>query len=277
MLKLLQTPSHENLAHVLLFPVVRKQRVSDGVQEVGPVRINSTLQMLEDALMLVQKARHDAGHGQERTYLSTKMFENALDFLQRSFEENFMENAQLKARICDLVERPAELSRKTKQKTRSDRRSAFRSWKSQLMGNVHFLHAVMRNGIFQLRDQQDLATALLQEQSSVDEHHADDVAGAVESVPNRDTLRAEAVHARQQIKKARKLVDASNSGAVLTRSEKILCIQLKTGELEEDRNQKDRAYGYGNSMKSLSIELAAVLRAFCCNQLKKYFIFTPPR
>ena len=66
MLKLLQTPSHENLAHVLLFPVVRKQRVSDGVQEVGPVRINSTLQMLEDALMLVQKARHDAGHGQEQ-------------------------------------------------------------------------------------------------------------------------------------------------------------------------------------------------------------------
>ena len=47
----------------------------------------------------------------------------------------------------------------------------------QLMGNVHFLHAVMRNGIFQLRDQQDLASALLHAQSSVDEHHADYVAG----------------------------------------------------------------------------------------------------
>ena len=142
------------------------------------------------------------------------------------------------------------------------------------MGNVHFLHAVMRNGIFQLRDQQGLATALLQEQSSVDEHHADDVAGAVESVSNRETLRAEAVHARQQIKKARKLVDASNSGAVLTRSEDILCIQLKTGELEEDRKQKDEAYIYRNSMTSLSIELAAVLRAFCCSHLEKYFLFT---
>ena len=146
------------------------------------------------------------------------------------------------------------------------------------MGNVHFLHAVMRHGIFQLRDQHELASALLQAKNhSVDEQHADDVTGAIESVLNRDTHRAEAVHARQQIKKARKLVDASNSGAVLTRSEKILCSQLETGKLEEDRKEKDRAYGHGKSMPSLSIEQAAVLRAFSCNQLEKYFAFTPPR
>ncbi len=182
-----------------------------------------------------------------------------------------MENEQLKARICNLDENPEELNRQTKKQIRKQRRDAFKAWKWQLMGNVHFLHAVMRNGIFQLRDQQDLATALLQAQSSVDEHHADDVAGTVKLVPNRDTLRAEAVHARQQVKKARKLVDASNSGAALTRSGKILCIQLETGELEEDRNQKDRAYGYGKSVTSLSIEQAAVLRAFSFNQLEKYF------
>ena len=116
-----------------------------------------------------------------------------------SIKRNFMVNKKLKARICDLVERPAELSRKTKQKTRMDRRSAFKAWKMQLLGNVRFLHAIMRNGIFQLRDQQDLATAVLQEQSSVDEHHA-------ENVTHRDTLRAEAVHARQQLKKARRLI-----------------------------------------------------------------------
>ena len=288
MLKLLQTPSHENRAHVLLFPVVRKQRVSDGVQEFGPVRINSTLQMLDDALILVQKARHDAGHlktppegsSRRRTPPGTEdMFANTSAFLQSSFEQNFMKNPELKARICDLVERPAELSRNTKVKIRSDRRSAFKSWKSQLMGNIHFLHAVMRQDIFQLRNQQDLATALLHEQSSVDEHHADDVARAVESVSNRETLRAEAVHARQQIKEARKLVHASNSGAVLTRSETNLCIQLKTGELEEDRKQKDKAYIYRNPMTSLSIEMATVLRANQRNieNLEKYFLFTRPR
>ena len=90
-------------------------------------------------------------------------------------------------------------------------------------------------------------------------------------MPNRDTLRAEAVHARQQVKKARKLLDASNSGAVLTRFEQALCMQLQSGELERIRNQKDRAYGYGNSVTSLSIEQAAVLRAFSFNQLEKYF------
>ena len=92
------------------------------------------------------------------------------------------------------------------------------------MGNVHFLHAVMRHGIFQLRDQRELASALLQARNSVDEHHADDVEESLRLVPNSDTLRAEAVHARQQVKKAKKLLAASNSGATLTPSEEALCI-----------------------------------------------------
>ena len=140
------------------------------------------------------------------------------------------------------------------------------------MGNVHFLHAVMRNGIFQLRDQQELARALLQaKESSVDEHHADDVEEPLRLVPNKDTLRAEAVHARQQVKKARKLLAASNSGAKLTASQQALCIELESGELERVRNQKDRAYGHGQSVTRLSIEQAAVLRAFSFNQLEEYF------
>ena len=73
-----------------------------------------------------------------------------------------MKCAKLKARICDLVERTEELGRKTKKIIRKERRNAFKAWKYTLMGNVHFLHAVMRNGIFQLRDQQELASALLQ-------------------------------------------------------------------------------------------------------------------
>ena len=141
------------------------------------------------------------------------------------------------------------------------------------MGNVHFLHAVMRNGIFQIRDQQDLVSAILQTYSSVDEHHADSCGNQNDRAysSHRDTLRAEAVHARQQVKKARKLVDASNSGAALTLSEKKLCVQFETGELEEVRKQKDRAYGYGESVTSFSVEQAAVLRAFSFNQLEAYF------
>ena len=270
-LNLLQAPSHEHLAHVLLFPVVRRQRVCDGVQEVGPVNFSSTLKMLEDAMMLVQRARREAGHDREGTTLSTTEFENALDFLKRIFEESFMENAELKASICDMTERAAELSRPTKKRIRDDRRSAFKAWKRQLMGNVHFLHAVMRHGIFQIRDQQDLATALLQAQSSVDEHHADDVAGAAKLMANKDTLREEAVKARQQVKRARKLRDASNSGTELTQNQKVLCIQLESGELERIRNQKDRAYGHGQSVTNLSLEQAAVMRAFSFKQLEKYF------
>ena len=56
---------------------------------MGPVDFSSTLQVLEDALTLVQQARREAGHDQEGTYLSTKEFKKALDFLQRIFEGNF--------------------------------------------------------------------------------------------------------------------------------------------------------------------------------------------
>jgi hypothetical protein len=270
-LKLLQDCSHECFAHVLLFPVVRKHKISEGVQEVGPVNFTSTLQLLEDALKLVHRARREAGHDQEMTTLNTNEFQKALDFLRQIFEDRFMCDAKLKAAICDLEERPDELSRNTKKKIRGERRSACKSWKWTLMGNVHFLHAVMRNGIFQLRDQQDLATALLQAQSSVDEHHADDVAGARALMAHKDTLREEAVKARQQVKRARKLLDASNSGAELTQCQQVLCIQLESGELERIRNQKDRAYGHGQSVTNLSLEQAAVMRAFSFKQLEKYF------
>ena len=128
---------------------------------------------LEDALTLVQRARREAGHDQESTRLDTEEFQKALDFLQKIFEDDFMQNAQLKARIRNLQEKPEEFCRNTKRKIRVDRRNAFRAWTRQLMGNVHFLHAVMRNGTFQIRDQQDLASAFLHAYSSVDEHHAD--------------------------------------------------------------------------------------------------------
>ena len=105
LLKLLQTPSHENLAHVLLFPVVRKQQVSDGVQEVGPVTSAPPCRCLKMRSCWFRRLVSEAGHRQELTCLSEDMFTKALDFSPEFFEENFMENAKLKARICDLVER----------------------------------------------------------------------------------------------------------------------------------------------------------------------------
>ena len=90
-------------------------------------------------------------------------------------------------------------------------------------------------------------------------------------VPNSDTLRAEAVHARQQVKKAKKLLAASNSGATLTPSEEALCIEFESGALEENRKEKDRAYGHGQSVTRVSIEQAGVLKAFSFNVLDEYF------
>jgi hypothetical protein len=235
------------------------------------VNFTSTLQLLEDALKLVHRARREAGHDQEMTTLNTNEFQKALDFLREIFEDRFMWDAKLKAAICDLNEKPDELSRARKNRIRSDRRSAFKAWKWTLMGNVHFFHAVMRNGIFQLCDQQDLATALLQAENSVDEHHAGEVAEAIKLVPNKEAVRAEAVRARQQVQKAKQLLKRQNSGAYLTQSQIALCIRLDSGELERIRNQKNQAYSHGKSVTNLSIEQEAVMRAFSFNQLETYF------
>ena len=140
------------------------------------------------------------------------------------------------------------------------------------MGNTHFLHAVMRRGIFQLHDQRELARALLEaKESSVDEHHADDVEESCKLLVKKDNLRADAVYARQQLKKAQKLLAAMKDGTKLTQAEDLLCSQLETGHLQRIRQEKDDAYGHGQSVTRLSIEDAAVLRAFSNKQLDDYW------
>ena len=288
LLKLLQTPAQSSLAQVLLFPVVRKQRKKDEFHESGPVDMSSTLKLLDDALTLVQDARHHAGHETDDTPLSTTEFKKALDYLQAIFEAKMMTNKKLQAYIRILDQNLSRttpkypdapwstsmviFNRETKQKIGSARRSAFKAWKWTLMGNTHFLHAVMRRGIFQLQDQQELVRALLEaKESSVDEHHADDVAASYRVLVQRDKLRADAVYARQQVKKAQKLLAAMKDGTKLTQAEDLLCAQFETGKLQRIRQEADEAYGHGQSVTRLSIEDAAVLRAFSDKLLDDYW------
>ena len=137
LLKLIAEASHdqehggEQLASLLLYPVLRhKQTRADGTKVAGPVDMKATVRLLEDALMLAQKARRHVDVDTATKTLSTPQFEKAHKWLQREcFEKHFMHNETLKERIRELDECPDQLSKKQKTSVRGSRRSAFKAFK----------------------------------------------------------------------------------------------------------------------------------------------------
>ncbi len=137
----------------------RQRPVSVGPHHTG----DTTVHLLEDALMLAEKARgHVDVHIANRT-LTDLQFEKANKWLQiECFEKYFMHSQALKERIRQFDRCPHQLSRSQKQAVRGSRRDAFKAWTKGLMGNTQLFHAVMRNGMFEVEDLQAFMVAFLQ-------------------------------------------------------------------------------------------------------------------
>ncbi len=277
-LSMLETPSHETLATVIMFPVVHKHKTLDGAEETGPVDYKAGLRLMEDALKLIHRARREAGHDEENTKLSDAEFLRALSFLQTVFESDCMANEDLKARIRHMEAAPLSLSRADKVLIRRQRRGAFKSWKWALMGNTHFLHALLRWGLFELKDQHILAAALLQEEEdSVDAHRA--VSGSQQhavggsAAPSMNDLRQQSVVARQKLKKAKTLIRSWQKGWKLNAAERQLCMHFESGALAKAVKLTTEAYGHDHAAgtSAASVEHAAVIRAFCTNKLNGFW------
>ncbi len=273
LLKLIAEASHdqehggEQLASLLLYPVLRhKQTRADGTKVAGPVDMKATVRLLEDALMLAQKARRHVDVDTATKTLSTPQFEKAHKWLQREcFEKHFMHNETLKERIRQLDECPDQLSKKQKTSVRGSRPSAFKAFKKGLMGNTQLFHAVMRHGMFDFVDLQEFMVAFLQIRTEAETHHAADE--EVVAKVDRECLRAEALQARRTLKMARKLAKSSEP---LSTAQRALVLQLEAGELEKVTLQKNQAYGHGCGATSTSLEEVALFRV-SCNQLDNYF------
>ena len=97
---------------------------------------------------LVRRARAHVGCLDDSTTLVSDEFKVALEYLQQEFENNFMHNSDLAQRIRDFKEHPERLSRTEKDKVRSHRHGAFKSWQRRLLGDNDLLHHTLRHGIF---------------------------------------------------------------------------------------------------------------------------------
>ena len=108
---------------------------------------------------------------------------------------------------------------------RKDTRGAFKVWKRSLLGNHAFLMAVVRNGLFDTQSQQELMTAVLQEQSnSGDDHPAEH---------DREERRRKALEARKKLKDARKLADRGLPESELSCPQNELLLEFDSGLLEK--------------------------------------------
>ena len=119
------------------------------------------------AEILIKQARRKVGHRENNTTLSNQEFSRALLYLRKVFESEFMNSQRLKDQIRDLNDTSRKHSKEMRRRVALDKRSNFKAWQFNLMGNVHLLQAIMRHGILNERDQKTLIDALHQVQSSV--------------------------------------------------------------------------------------------------------------
>ena len=89
---------------------------------------------------------------------------------------------------------------------------------------------------------------------------------------DRDILRAQAVKARQNLKYAEKLLKrAQEEKMPLSRTEHRLVMKLESGELHWNRADAEKAYGHGQTVKKITVEESAVIRAYSTDVLARYW------
>ena len=273
-LNILEEPDCDmvGLAGVLFHPVISKMRLCDhGVVQTGPINIRESVDMLSDALDLIRRARAAAGHPGVSKTLDEHEFDTALAFMKATFEQHFMENANLREKVRRYDEDPSQFSRQEKNTIRNLRRGAFKSWAQMLLGGFHFFKAVMRHGFFELSDQRGLAAAILREKELAGEKEVAAVGRGAE------VLRREAWQARKELKDAEKLERKIAQGAqgeatILRPQDERLIQQLRSGALHDKSKQANKAYGHGRgSVEHMTCESAAVIRAFTTEPLRAYF------
>jgi len=227
----------------------------------GVIDVTATLQALDNSFNLLKRARAQAGVARDNKTLDNKEFKAAHDWLCQTFQDRFMENQDLLDRVHDV------LTGRAKKKFRHDKRDAFKAWKCSLVGNTAFLMAVLRNGLFDPQSQQQLMTAVLQEQ-------AENTAENPPAGYDKKELRVKALQARKIVRDARKLAEQRLPVQDMSNGQMALLHELNMGVLDARRLKNDTAYGHGEGIKIRTKEEAAVLR-MTCNELDAYFARSP--
>ena len=135
---------------------------------------------------------------------------------------------------------------------------------TKLMGNWDFFKVTLRYGYFDEANKKELVKAILQERATSQPSGGKHPTGSAE-------LRKDALHARQEYKRATKLRDTAKEDPLVTKNELKLLGLLADGTLNRRRLDANRAYGHGEGGEEVTKEQIIVMKAFTDNVLAAYF------
>ena len=254
------------VAEVLFHPIQDIHTDEMGVKTCRPVTVDESFVALSSGLELIRSAREfcaspPPADGQQ---LSSLEFDRALAHTKQVFVEKFLENAQLKANWEALKYETGTFTRAEKSNIHKEVRSRHRNWMTKLIGNWTFFKVTLRYGYFDEADKKELVKAILQERTTSQPSGGKHPTGSAE-------LRRNALHARQQYKRATRIREAARGDPLVTKNELKLLRLLEDGTLNKQRLDANRAYGHGEGCEEVTKEQIIVMKAFTDDVLDAYF------
>ena len=135
---------------------------------------------------------------------------------------------------------------------------------TKLIGNWDFFKVTLRYGYFDEANKKELVKAILQERATSQPSGGKHPTGSAE-------LRKNALHARQEYKRATKIRETARGDPLVTKNELKLLRLLADGTLNKRRLDANRAYGHGEGGEEVTKEQIIVMKAFTDNVLGAYF------
>ena len=254
----------KELARLMLNPIQTHERMTDdGMSVTGPVDIETSVRCFETALKRLQTAREEVGVFRDNQILTDTQFEDAQRWLREAcFEKYFMRNQDLVKEIRTYDDPHKWLSRGHKASIRGRRRSAFKSWKRNQLGNTTLWNAVLMYGFAKPHEMCEFMKHFLRmsEEPDAAEPEVD------HDKPNREQLRRQALAARKRVRRARNIRRRIKSGKPIcahragfghwtpTARDLAELKLLDSGELTQICERRNKAYGHGSgAQKSLPV------------------------
>ena len=250
---------------LLYQPCYAKTKSDDGCWHNHPIDVELSAKTFTNALALVQKLRRDVGVETHGTTLTTSQFDNAYRELKKIFEEHFVRNETLRARVHDTDAHT--LDRAEKQALRTDKRGAFKAWCKSVFGSHAFLLAILRHGLFEFTDLHQYARLLIAEREKMNQKE-----GGVEQPARNQELRRNALQARKAVSEAKQFAEWHSRGWQLKPHQTRQVMLLENGDLHASMKKANAAYGHGvGAAEGLTKEKAVTLEVFTSASMAQYF------
>ena len=253
--------------NMLYQPIAEQALDNQGHLHTSPIDVDLSSNTFVCFILLLRKMRSEIGIMEDNTTLTNEEFDAALQGLKEIFADKFLSNNDIAHMLHQKEANPELFNRQEKNKLNADVRGAFHAWLRQIIGDKAFAFALLKHGIFVSSDLRKLAEALRRERNN-----AGGISQSARHV-SAPELRSAALKARRAEKDAKKIRSWAEQGWECNQFEQQQLILLNTGQLAQQREHANRAYGYGRGAeKPLTGHEKATLEAFTNQVLNEYMI-----